>query len=81
VDKTRTRIKVQVMSAGDPATGRVTVLAGGHTYHARLDPKGKAVVVLRPFGTIGQKTVRVRYEGDSLTRAARDVVTFRVRRK
>ncbi|MET0523239.1 MAG: bifunctional UDP-sugar hydrolase/5'-nucleotidase [Nocardioides sp.] len=81
VDKTRTRIKVRVMSAGDPAAGRVTVKAGGNTYHARLDENGRAVVTLRPFENIGKKTVRVIYEGDSVTRVARDAVTFRVRRK
>jgi 5'-nucleotidase len=78
VDKTRTRIKVKVESAGDPATGRVTVTAGGRTYNATLDETGRAVVELRPFGNAGKKNVRVEYHGDYLTNGATDTVTFTV---
>ena len=81
VDKTEARIKVKVRSAGDPATGKVTVKAGGRTYNARLDDTGRAVIELRPFGSTGNKTVRVSYDGDSLTRAANDSLTLKVVKK
>ena len=65
----------------DPATGRVTVKAGGRTYNARLDDTGRAVIELRPFGSTGNKTVRVGYDGDSLTRAANDTLTLQGRQE
>ena len=51
------------MSAGDPATGRVTVKAAGRTYTAKLDDNGKAVIRLQAFENTGQKTVKRQLRG------------------
>jgi 5'-nucleotidase len=80
VDKTRATVKVTVKAAGEPASGKVKVTVGGHTYRATLT-SGKASVTLKKFGSTGKKTAKVKYLGNSETEPSSTSVTIRVVRK
>ncbi len=78
VDRTRSRVKITVLAAGQMVSGRVKVIWRGQTRTVRLD-RGKAVVPLGTWRTTGKKTVRVRYLGSAKAHAAVTKVTFRVK--
>jgi 5'-nucleotidase len=77
---TKPKIKVRVTTAGEPASGRVTVFAGGEKYHGRLKDSGRTTIKIAPFARPGTKTVRVKYLGNATTRQDKVKLTFDVGR-
>ncbi|GAA5130904.1 hypothetical protein GCM10023339_62130 [Alloalcanivorax gelatiniphagus] len=79
--KTRTRLKIKASALGlDAVTGKVVVKAGGKKYTVKLK-KGKAVVRLAKFTSIGKKRVVVKYAGSRKVRGKQAVVKIKVRRR
>jgi hypothetical protein len=59
-----------VRADGQVVTGKVKVTWRGESKTVRLDD-GKAVVQLGKWGSVGEKTVKVRYLGSSMANPAR----------
>ena len=80
VNKTKTRVEIEVSARGQKVTGKVEVKWSGESKTVTLK-NGKATVQLGKWGSTGQKTVRVHYLGSSLANPATEVVKFQVRAK
>jgi hypothetical protein len=81
VNKTRAKVISVVKVGNKAAKGKVRVKAGGKTYNATLNNKGRAVVKLKPFGKAGKKKVKVIYLGNAITKHATKTVTIKVVRR
>lgn len=78
--KTKAVVHVTVKTGGQPAMGKVELKVGGKTYTAKLK-NGKADVTLPPFGKAGEKQVKIKYLGNSSTKASSASVTIIVKKK
>ena len=78
VNKTKTRVMIEVSAHGQKVTGKVEVTWSGHSRTVTLR-NGKATVELGKWGSTGHKWVKVRYLGSDLANPATEVVTFQVR--
>lgn len=79
-ERTRPKLRIEVLTPTSKATGSVVVRAGGRTYRASLR-SGVATVTLRPFSSAGTRSIRIGYAGDTLTQAIVRTIQVRVVRK
>lgn len=66
VNKTKVKVAVALAAPGIRVSGTVTVRAGGRTYVATVNKKGKVTVTLKPFRSTGRARITVTYGGDAL---------------
>jgi len=76
-DRTRTRVRVDVLAAGLAPAGRVVLRSGGRVVGQAFVNIGKVALRLKTFERRGVKTVAVRYRGNDNVKASSS--TFRVR--
>ena len=77
--ETRAHVKVKMKAKGlDKVYGKVKVVAGGHTYKAKLK-KSKVVLELAEFKNPGLKKIRVSYLGSKVVRGDQKVLRVLVR--
>ena len=70
-NKTKAKVKITVSASGFVPGGQVKVKAKGQkAVTVTLDASGKATVKLKTFGSLGDKSVKVKYLGTSLTLAS-----------
>lgn len=77
VKKTRPTITVTVAGAGETPTGSVAITTGGRTYVVDLEA-GVGSIQVRPYLTIGNQSVVVRYFGDDLYNTAKKTTSIKV---
>ena len=77
VNRTRSRVRVNVAAEGLQPDGPVILRSGGRVLGEAVVQNGTVVLRLDTFSTVGVKTVSVRYLGDDNVRSSSS--TFRVR--
>ena len=74
-------LSIHVSADGPVPTGRVAIWVNGSWLRSVALVDGSATTVVGPFASLGQKSIRVRYRGDTYTLPGSDTTTITVRRR